>query len=122
MNTWLGSGNVSRVIGLSKNGKCFAYQLAVKDTSNIKSGTEFITCFAFGKNATWCSKWVKKGQALNVVGKLHAISKKLDDGTYDNSTLAICVSHELVGGKKQESFASLNEKELPIPSELSKNS
>lgn len=121
MNHWNGSGRISRIIGMSKNGKSFMYQIATKDTSYLKGDSEFITCVAFGKNATWAEKYLKKGTLVNVEGRLHFTSIKNDDGTYRNFTCVITNCHELLGSKKDDGFANLNEKELPVPQELANN-
>ena len=121
MNHWNGSGRISRIIGMSKNGKSFMYQIATKDTEYVKGNSEFVTCLTFGKNANWALKWLKKGILVNVEGRLHFTSIKKDDGTYKNFACVIVNSHELLGGKKDESFSNVNEKELPVPEDLVKD-
>lgn len=111
-------GRISKVIGLSKNKKSFMYQIAVKDSNYIKGDTEFITCFCFGSAAKWSEKWLKKGTLVNVEGRLHHTSIKQDDGTYKNFDCVIANSHELLGGKKEETYSNLNEKEIPVPFEM----
>lgn len=118
MNHYVGSGHISKIIGLSNNKKSFMYQIACKDTHNLKQEAEFITCVAFGKNATWCDKWLKKGTLVNIEGKLRFTSKKQDDGSFKNYASVVVSSHELIGGKKPEAFTSINEKEVPIPNEF----
>lgn len=46
-----------------------------------KDKTDFFNCVAFGNNATFLSRYVKKGSTLGIVGRLQLNSYKKKDGS-----------------------------------------
>lgn len=80
------------------------YSLAV---DRFKDGTDFISCVAFGKNAEFAEKYLKKGMKIAVEGHIQT-------GSYDGkngkvyTTDVVVDRQEFCESRKQESNDSID--------------
>ena len=85
------------------NGMCIArYTLAVDRAGKKKEGqpsADFIPCVAFGKNAEFVEKYVKKGTKLAISGHIQTGSYTGKDGNKVYTTDVIIESQEFAESK-----------------------
>lgn len=107
MNKWIGIGRLTRdpEIRYSQNGDNQAvakYDLAVnrsfKDASG-NYGVDYIHCVAFGKNAEFAEKWLKKGTQIAVEGRIQTGSYTNKDGVKVYTTDIFVEKQEFAGSK-----------------------
>ena len=94
-------GNLTKApeVGVSKNGKEYArLTLAV----NHSDGTDFYTCFAFGKTGENALSYLDKGSKIALMGELKA-QKYSDKNGVERTALTVTVSKiEYVDKKRKE--------------------
>lgn len=73
------------------------YSLAVDRRGD---GTDFIRCVAFGKQAEFAEKYLRKGMKMGVTGSLHTDSYTDKEGRKVNTTEVIVNEHYFCESKK----------------------
>lgn len=107
MNKWLGMGRLTRdpEIRYSQIDDTLAiakYTLAVDRRGE---GADFISCVAFGRNAEFAEKYLKKGTKIAVEGHIQTGSYKNKDGNTVYTTDIIIDAQEFAESKKAEATA-----------------
>lgn len=74
------------------------YTLAVNRKTK-KDEADFINCVAFGKNAEFVEKYLKKGQEILVIGRIQTGSYTNKDGQKVYTTDVVVEEHEFCGTK-----------------------
>lgn len=94
-------GNLTKApeVGVSKNGKEYA-RLTV--AVNHSDGTDFYTCFAFGKTGENALSYLDKGSKIALMGELKA-QKHRDKNDVERTVLTVTVGKiEYVDRKRKE--------------------
>lgn len=122
MNKWIGIGRLTRDpdVRYSQGDKPTAnarYDLAVN--RNFKDadgnyGVDYIHCVAFGKNAEFAEKWLKKGTQIAVEGRIQTGSYTNKDGVKVYTTDIFVEKQEFVGSKADNQ--QNNNRPVPNPS------
>ena len=107
MNKWIGMGRLTRdpEIRYSQGDKPTAtarYDLAVNRTfkdADGNYGVDYIHCVAFGKNAEFSEKWLKKGTQIAVEGRIQTGSYTNRDGVKVYTTDVFVEKQEFAGSK-----------------------
>jgi len=79
----------------AKNEPIANYTIAVDrpyDTHEV----DFINCVAFGNNATFCQKYLRKGMKIACSGHIQTGKYKKADGTTVHTTQVVAERHEFV--------------------------
>lgn len=76
------------------------YTIAV-DRRNGKSEADFISCVAFGKNAEFAGKYMKKGAEFVVSGRIQTGSYTNKDGQKVYTTDVVIETQEFCGSKAE---------------------
>ena len=121
MNTWNGSGFISRDIDIkeiqTKSGetmKMARFTLACQRKGK-DAGADFINCVAYGKNAEFCEKWMHKGSGVEIRGHIQTGSYEGKNGKV-YTTDVICDEFEFPKAKKGEAYSG-NEEPQAQPNE-----
>lgn len=114
MNTWNGSGFISRDIDIkeiqTKSGetmKMARFTLACQRKGK-DAGADFINCVAYGKNAEFCEKWMHKGSGVEIRGHIQTGSYEGKNGKV-YTTDVICDEFEFPKAKKGETYSGNEE-------------
>lgn len=107
MNKWIGMGRLTRDPEIrygqgEKNTASARYDLAVN--RNFKDadgnyGVDYIHCVAFGKNAEFAEKWLKKGTQIVVEGHIQTGNYTNKDGVKVYTTDVVVEKQEFAGSK-----------------------
>ena len=122
MNKWIGIGRLTRdpEIRYSQGDKPTAtarYDLAVNRTfkdADGNYGVDYIHCVAFGRNAEFAEKWLKKGTQIAVEGHIQTGSYTNKDGAKVYTTDIVVEKHEFTGSKSDNQ--QNNSSPAPSPS------
>lgn len=68
----------------------------------IGEGADFISCEAFGKNADFAQKYLKKGTKIAVEGRIQTGSYTKQDGTKVYTTDVVVERHEFVESRREQ--------------------
>lgn len=109
MNKVLEMGRLTKDVTM--NGEVARYTLAVDRAYKKEDGApaDFIPCVAFGKNAEFAEKYLKKGTKILVEGRLQSGNYTNKDGQTVYTLDVVVERHEFVEGKK--SGAEIGEEE-----------
>ena len=78
------------------------YTLAINTGYGEKVQTDFINITTWGKGGEFVKNYLKKGQAIAIVGRLRSNSYEDKDGNKRYMTEVVTEDIEFVGNKKQE--------------------
>lgn len=114
MNNWNGSGFISSDIGMkeitTKNGetmKMARFSIACQRKGK-NAGADFINCVAYGKNAEFAEKWMKKGSGVEIRGHIQTGSYEGKNGKVYTTDI-VCDEFEFPKAKKGETYAGNND-------------
>ena len=122
MNKWIGIGRLTRDPDIrygqgEKPTATARYDLAVnrsfKDADG-NYGVDYIHCVAFGKNAEFAEKWLKKGTQIAVEGRIQTGSYTNKDGVKVYTTDIFVEKQEFAGSKSDNQ--QNNSRPAPNPS------
>lgn len=94
------------------------YTLAVRG----RNKTIFVPCVAFGKQAEFAEKYLKKGMMIGLCGELYIDSYEASDGTKRTSASVIARDHSFAESKKEElvpdeskgDFMPIDDEDMPF--------
>lgn len=122
MNIWMGIGNLTKdpelayTTGANQTAVC-KFTIAVNEYGDE---AQFINVKAFGKQAENCHKYLAKGRAVGVTGKLHTCYKDREGNTRFFTEI-IAKDIQFLGGRdetpKQEvidGFSRIADEEVPF--------
>lgn len=86
LNKVILNGRLTKDVEINdNNGNAYCKFSVAVGRDFAKDKTDFFNCVAFGNNALFLQKYVKKGATLGIVGRLQLNSYKKKDGTQTTS-------------------------------------
>lgn len=115
MNKYIGLGRLTREpdVRYTQGNEPIAvarYTLAI-DRPVKKEGeqtADFISCVAFGKNAEFAEKYLKKGTKILIEGRIQTGSYTNNDGQRVYTTEVVVEHHEFAESKGSDGFSKIN--------------
>lgn len=122
MNVIAITGNLCKDIELTytKNGKSVVENTVgvTKDKKKVDTGlkeSDFITFVAFEKKADYLKNYAKKGDKIEVVGKLRVDNWQDDKGNYNTKTYIVADKVNILTSRKKEAVTTeINADMLPF--------
>ena len=111
MNKFLITGNMCGDVEVRAAGDKVVgnFTVAVKRKFN-RDKTDFFRCTAWEKTCESIEKWFKKGDMINVIGRVE-IDQAEKDGVNVNYTNVIVEEWNFCGGKKESTESNVNDME-----------
>lgn len=81
--------------------------------NRMKEGADFISCTAFGKTAEFMEKYIQKGSAIEVVGRIQTGSYEKDGVKHYTTTVIADRVNFSVGSKKEDSGTATTSDDVP---------